>query len=46
MGRLFHNINALKVFSGTVASLLRRRLSSYYPFTNNNILKKVYIVNG
>ena len=40
MGRLFHNINALKVFSGTIASILRRVLSSYYPFHNNNIFKK------
>ena len=40
MGRLFHIINALKVFIGTIASILRRVLSSYYPFHNNNIFKK------
>ena len=40
MGRLFHIINASKVFYGTVASSLRRHLSSYYPFQINNSFKK------
>ncbi len=40
MGRLFHTINASKVFYGTVASSLRCLLSSYYPFQTNNSLKK------
>ena len=40
MGRLFHNLNTLRSFHGTIASTLRRALSSYYPFQTNNSFKK------
>jgi len=40
MERLFHNLNTLRSFHGTIPSTLRRALSSYYPFQTNNSFKK------
>ena len=40
MGRFLHNINVLLFICGTVASTLRRVLSSYHPFQTNNSFKK------